>query len=167
MNAAEFQDAVRQSELPLVVEFWAPWCGPCRAMAPALNAAERAFEGRVSLLRINADESADLLRELGVMGIPTLLLFHQGRELARRTGAQSPADLQTLFESAASGAAPAPTGVRPADRALRLAAAAALFALGLTSGPAWLLIGAAGLIGFWAIHDRCPIWRAIRARLGS
>ncbi len=167
MNAVEFKETLARTALPVVVEFWAPWCGPCRAMAPALGEAERTFEERVKLLRINADESAGLLDELGVLGIPTLLVYHNGRQLARRTGVQSPADLQTLFESAASGVAPRPTGVHPIDRALRLIASAALFALGLANGPSWVLLAAAGMVGFWAIHDRCPIWRAIRARFAA
>lgn len=73
---------------PVVVDVWAPWCGPCRLMAPEFAAAAGALQGEMRFLTLNADENAAALR-LGVRGVPALILFHRGAEIARRAGLAS------------------------------------------------------------------------------
>ena len=82
-------------EVPLLVDVWAPWCGPCRAMAPMFERAATELEPHVRLLKLNADEEPELSSSLRVRAIPTLLLFHRGREVARTTGAMN---VQALVE---------------------------------------------------------------------
>lgn len=83
---ADFDDAVEGS-LPILVDLWAPWCGPCRQVSPLLDrlAAERA--GRLKLVKVNVDESPRTQARFGVQAIPTLLLFQHGREVGRQQGA--------------------------------------------------------------------------------
>jgi thioredoxin 2 len=87
LDAASFAAHVERATLPALVDFWAPWCGPCRMMAPALErtAAMRATELRVS--KVNIDEQQQLAARFGIRSIPTLILFREGREIARQTGA--------------------------------------------------------------------------------
>ncbi|MDP2212433.1 thioredoxin domain-containing protein [Phenylobacterium sp.] len=73
--------------LPLLLDVWAPWCGPCRSMAPHFAAAAGRLEPRVRLLKLNADEAPEASASLGVSGIPALILLNNGVEVARRTGA--------------------------------------------------------------------------------
>ncbi|MGY4309238.1 thioredoxin 2 [Bradyrhizobium sp. USDA 4369] len=82
-----FERHVAHSDLPLLVDVWAPWCGPCRAMAPMFARAAEALEPRVQLLKLNSDEAPEISAKLGISGIPTLLLLQKGRELARISGA--------------------------------------------------------------------------------
>lgn len=162
-----FQERVGAAARPVVVEVWAPWCGPCRSMAPALERVSQAYAGRVDLLKLNADEDPQAVRALGVFGVPTLLVFRQGREIARRTGALPADGLAALFEAGLS-TDPAPIlGPARSERVLRLGAAALLFGMGVLSGPAWLLVGAAGVVAFSAVYDRCPLWRALGPRLAQ
>ncbi len=74
-------------DLPLVVDFWAPWCGPCLSMAPQFEAAARALEPRVRLAKIDTEAHPDIGARFGVRSIPTLILFQRGRERARQSGA--------------------------------------------------------------------------------
>ena len=80
-------DTLLQDESPLVIDFWAPWCAPCRIMAPALEKAAAELEGRVRFAKVNTDEAQELAVRQGIRSIPTLLLIRGGREISRVSGA--------------------------------------------------------------------------------
>ena len=93
LDTARFERHLAKGDVPLLVDFWAAWCGPCRAMAPEFEKAAAALEPEVRLVKINVDEEPVLAQKFQVRSIPTLVLAFQGRELARSAGAHSAAQL--------------------------------------------------------------------------
>lgn len=89
VDAQTFDRQVKRSSLPVVVDIWAPWCGPCKMMAPAYEAAANELEPHVRLIKLNSDNEQAIASRLGIRGIPTMILFHGGRELARTSGAMT------------------------------------------------------------------------------
>jgi thioredoxin len=170
MREIEFFERLEQNPRPVVVDFWAPWCGPCRMIDPIMKGLGQDYSGRVDVWKVNADEQPELLQKLHIYGIPTLVAFHQGQEVSRRTGAASPDRLAALFESALSGEKPVNVRSAPRDRFLRLLAGSLLFGLAVVNhftGWYLLLAGIGGVLAFSAVYDRCPIYRAVSARLSS
>jgi len=105
LNGNSFEKKVLQVTEPVVVDVWAPWCGPCRVMEPEFEAAAEKFKGQARFYKLNADDNPNLVRQYKVMGIPTTLYFRHGKLVARKTGVQS-ADaiarkLNPLFEMSA------------------------------------------------------------------
>jgi thioredoxin 2 len=89
VGAAEFERHVGRSDLPVVVDFWAPWCAPCRTMAPVFEAAARELEPQFRFVKVNTDEEPELAARHGIRGIPTLAIFRGGKQTARTSGAMS------------------------------------------------------------------------------
>ncbi|MCA1957607.1 MAG: thioredoxin TrxC [Nitrospira sp.] len=87
LTKATFDTHVTRNDIPVVVDFWASWCGPCLIMAPAFEQAAKTLEPHVRLAKVNTEEEHELAARLGITGIPTLILFRQGREVTRRSGA--------------------------------------------------------------------------------
>lgn len=170
MNNGKFVERLRKSPRPVVVDFWAPWCAPCQAIGPRVEKLGKDYAGRVDVWKINADEQPEILQALRIFGIPTLIAYHNGTEVTRRTGAASPAVLAGLFEAALAGVKPAPVGLGLSERLLRLGAGAVLVGLavqGHFAGGYLALAGLAAVILFSAVYDRCPIYRAVSTRLGE
>jgi len=168
MTEKVFIERLRSNSLPFVVDFWAPWCAPCRAIKPVVEKLGEEYAGRVDLWKVNSDEQPDVLRSLHIYGIPTLIAFHDGEDVGRRTGAASAAALSSLFESALTGKKPQLTGLELSDRFFRLGTGLAFVSLAIIgglSGTGLLMAGLGGVIMFTAVYDRCPIYRMLSTRL--
>jgi thioredoxin 2 len=103
LSDATFGRHVQQNGIPVLVDFWAPWCGPCRMMAPAYAEAAKLLEPRVRLAKVNTEESPSAAAQYGIRSIPTMVLFRNGREVARRSGATTARDIIRWVESEVTG----------------------------------------------------------------
>jgi thioredoxin 2 len=103
-----FAEVVDQAGLPVLVDLWAPWCGPCRMVSPVLEQLARRFAGRVKLVKVNVDEAPDVARRFAVQAVPTLLVTDRGQVIARQAGAAPEPNLRQWLENAlAARSAPA------------------------------------------------------------
>ncbi|MFC4299313.1 MAG: thioredoxin TrxA [Castellaniella sp.] len=100
VSDASFQGDVLQSDLPVLVDYWAEWCGPCKMVAPLLDEAASQFQGRVTIAKLNVDENPDSAAKYGIRGIPTLMLFKNGQVAATKVGALSRTQLQAFLDEA-------------------------------------------------------------------
>lgn len=95
-----FDAEVKQSDIPVVVDFWAEWCGPCKAIGPALEELSAEYEGKVKIVKVNVDENPNSPATLGVRGIPALFMFKNGEVHSNKTGAAPKAVLDDWIKSA-------------------------------------------------------------------
>ena len=159
MNKLEFQQRISESNKPVIVDFWAPWCGPCMMTKPILDKLGKEYAEKVEFMPVNADNSRDVLDQFRVMGIPTVITLRNGKEVGRVTGAQNEANYRTMFEALAEGRE-VKVPLTPFNRMLRLGTGAFFVMAGISTGN-WLVAGIGGVIAFMGIYDRCPIWQAI------
>jgi thioredoxin 2 len=93
VSAAILEKQIAKSDIPVLVDIWAPWCGPCRVMGPQFEAAAQAAEPAMRFLKLNSDENQDLSTRLAIRGIPTMIMFRGGKEVGRVSGAMQSKDI--------------------------------------------------------------------------
>jgi thioredoxin 1 len=98
LTSANFDAEVTQSQLPVLVDFWAPWCGPCRMMSPIIDAVAAKYEGKVSVCKVNVDEAGDIAGRFGIRSIPTLMIFKGGQQADIVVGAVPEAELSQRLD---------------------------------------------------------------------
>jgi thioredoxin 1 len=159
MNITEFQKRILEADEPIVVDFWANWCVPCKMTKPILEKLAKEYNAKIEFMPVDADTSREVLEHFQVAGIPTVLAIRDGKVVGRVTGAQNEAGYRAMFEALAEGRE-VKIPIAPFDRMLRLGAGALLVAVGFSTGN-WFVLGIGGIIAFLGIYDRCPIWRAL------
>ena len=98
LSAANFQQHIERSDIPVVVDFWAPWCGPCKMMAPVFSQVAGQFSSRARFAKVNTEEQQALAARFGIRSIPTLAIFRNGREIKRVAGAMDAASLASWVQ---------------------------------------------------------------------
>lgn len=93
LNSANFQQHISRNDIPVVIDFWAPWCGPCKMMAPAFEEAAAQLSPNVRLAKLNTEVEQAIGTNLGIRSIPTMIVFRNGREVVRQAGAMGAADI--------------------------------------------------------------------------
>jgi thioredoxin 1 len=159
MNNSDFQRRISQTDKPVIVDFWAPWCVPCRITKPILEKLASEYNAKVDFLAVNADEARDLSDQFDIVGIPTVLALHEGKVLGRITGAQNESGYRAMFESLLNGKE-VKIQLSASDRILRLTAGTLLVMIGISTSS-WLVLGMGGVVAFLAVYDRCPLWAGI------
>ena len=96
---ASFDTDVLKSATPVLVDYWAEWCGPCKAIAPILDEVSKAYDGKLQIAKMNVDENRDVPAKFGIRGIPTLMLFKDGQLAATKVGALSKAQLTAFIDT--------------------------------------------------------------------
>jgi thioredoxin 1 len=99
ISEAALDEELLQSKDPILVDFWAPWCGPCRAMSPAVEAVARKLAGEAKVYKVNVDDNPSVSPRFGIRGIPTMILFKDGREANRLVGVSSTEQIEALVTS--------------------------------------------------------------------
>lgn len=95
---SSFDEDVLKSDVPVLVDFWAEWCGPCKMLMPTVEAVAQEFAGRIKVVKVNVDENSETPAKYGVRGIPNLILFNNGDVVASKVGALSKSDLVQFIE---------------------------------------------------------------------
>jgi thioredoxin 1 len=98
-----FESTVIRSDLPVLVDFWAPWCAPCHVVAPTIEELAREYEGRARFVKVNVDEAYSTATSLGIASIPTIVLFHRGKPIDRHVGVQPKSVLGEMLETSVGG----------------------------------------------------------------
>ena len=95
---SSFKSEVIESEIPVLVDFWAPWCGPCKTVAPVLDELANEYEGKVKIVKLNVDENQSTATEFGIKSIPTLIIFKSGKAVDQTMGAQPKENLKQMID---------------------------------------------------------------------
>jgi len=99
VTTSNFKQEVIDSRLPVLVDFWAPWCGPCKMIAPYIEELAKEYAGRLKICKLNVDEAPDLATKYAIMSIPALLLFKGGKIMEKRVGAMSKKELEKFSQA--------------------------------------------------------------------
>ena len=96
---ASFEEEVLKSDIPVLLDFWAEWCGPCKSLSPIVDETSKDYEGKIKFAKINVDENADTTKEFGIRGIPTLILFKNGEKKETKVGLLTKSELISFLDS--------------------------------------------------------------------
>lgn len=99
LNSENFEKEVLKSEIPVLVDFWADWCGPCRMLAPVIEELSKEYKGRIKVCKLNVDDAQDIAAGYGIMSIPTIILFNNGKIAKQTVGVVPKEQLTEMFST--------------------------------------------------------------------